>query len=182
MIINLNLTLDYNPETGACTVLKTEQAKSQTKVVANNDTAEPQIVLDANKYILNQAAANLMGVKWEDRLEIKYQKVQGVIYPVVGTDNAFGTPGSGNKLTKGLTVSCRGKANEMLARYGHTFTLSEMKSSEGVFVLIGDAPEQIEIIPDEIEVKEDEDDIVDLPLDTELEDAEKIDELSFTLD
>ena len=59
MIINLKLTIDYNPETGACTVVKTEQA--QPKVVVNNDTAEPQIVLDANKYILNQAAANLMG-------------------------------------------------------------------------------------------------------------------------
>ena len=33
-----------------------------------------------------------MGVKWEDRLEIKYQKVQGVIYPVIGTDISFGTP------------------------------------------------------------------------------------------
>ena len=55
-----------------------------------------------------------------------------------------------------------------------------MKGSEGVFVLIGDAP--VEEVPDEIEVKEDEDDIIDLPLDTDLEDAEQIDELSFTLD
>lgn len=182
MIINLNLTLDYNPETGTCTVVKTEQVKSSAKVVANNDTAEPQIILDANKYILNQAAANLMGVKWEDRLEIKYQKVQGVIYPVIGTDEAFGTK-TGNKLTKTLTVSCRGKANEMLARYGRTFTVSEMKGQTGLFVLIGDNPPVEEKI-DEIEVKEDEDDIVDLPLDTEIEDenAEKIDEFSFTLD
>lgn len=179
MIINLKLTIDYNPETGACTVVKTEQA--QPKVVVNNDTAEPQIVLDANKYILNQAAANLMGVKWEDRLEIKYQKVQGVIYPVIGTDISFGTPGSGNKLTKGLTVSCRGKANEMLARYGKVFTVSEMKGTDNLFVLIGDTP-QVEEVLDEIEVKEDDEDIIDLPLDTEIEDAEKIDELAFTLD
>lgn len=178
MIINLNLTLDYNPETGACTVVKTE--KSQPKVVANNDTAEPQIILDANKYILNQAAANLMGVKWEDRLEVKYQKVQGVIYPVIGTDETFGTK-TGNKLTKTLTVSCRGKANEMLARYGRIFTVSEMKGEKGLFVLIGDNPP---VEAEEIEVKEDEDDIVDLPLDTEIEDenAKKIDDLVFTLD
>ena len=181
MIIKLNLTLDYNPETGACAVVKTEQAKS-TKVVADNNTAEPQIILDSNKYILNQSAADLMGVKWEDRLEIKYQKVQGVIYPVIGTDVTFGTPGSGNKLTKGLTVSCRGKANEMLAKYGHTFTLSEMKGQNGIYVLIGDSPEIEEKVPDEIEVKEDEEDIIDLPLDTDIEDAEQIDELSFSLD
>lgn len=182
MIINLNLTLDYNPETGACTVVKTEQAKSQPKVVANNDTAEPQIVLDSNKYILNQAAANLMGVKWEDRLEIKYQKVQGVIYPVIGTDETFGTR-TGNKLTKTLTVSCRGKANEMLARYGRIFTVSEMKGEKGLFVLIGDNP-PIEEKVEEIEVKEDEDDFIDLPLDTDIEDenAEKIDDFAFTLD
>ena len=178
MIINLNLTLDYNPETGACTVVKTGQ--SQPKVVANNNTAEPQIILDANKYILNQAAANLMGVKWEDRLEIKYQKVQGVIYPVIGTDETFGTK-TGNKLTKTLTVSCRGKANEMLARYGRIFTVSEMKGEKGLFVLIGDNPP---VEAEEIEVKEDEHDIVDLPLDTEIEDenAKKIDDLVFTLD
>lgn len=178
MIINLNLTLDYNPETGTCTVVKT--VPSQPKVVANNDTAEPQIILDANKYILNQAAANLMGVKWEDRLEIKYQKVQGVIYPVIGTDETFGTK-TGNKLTKTLTVSCRGKANEMLARYGRIFTVSEMKGEKGLFVLIGDNPP---VEAEEIEVKEDEDDIVDLPLDTEIEDenAKKIDDLVFTLD
>ena len=169
MIINLNLTLDYNPETGTCTVVKT--VPSQPKVVANNDTAEPQIILDANKYILNQAAANLMGVKWEDRLDIKYQKVQGVIYPVIGTDETFGTK-TGNKITKTLTVSCRGKANEMLARYGRIFTVSEMKGEKGLFVLIGDNP------PVEA------DDIVDLPLDTEIEDenAKKIDDLVFTLD
>lgn len=177
MIINLNLTLDYDPATGACTVLKT--TKAPAKVVANNDTAEPQIILDANKYILNQAAANLMGVKWEDRLEIKYQKVQGVIYPVIGTGETFGTK-TGNKLTKTLTVSCRGKANEMLARYGHTFTVSEMKGQPGLFVLIGDTPPAEEA--EEIEIKEDENDIVDLPLDVDIENAEKIDELDFTLD
>lgn len=181
MIINLNLTLDYNPETGECSVVKTERAKSSTKVAVDNDTAEPQIVLDANKYILNQAAANLMGVKWEDRLEIKYQKVQGVIYPVIGTGETFGTK-TGNKLTKTLTVSCRGKANEMLARYGRTFTVSEMKGEPGLFVLIGDNPPAEEEVVEEIEIKEDENDFVDLPLDVDIENAEKIDELDFTLD
>lgn len=169
----INITLDYNPETGSCTVIKAEPAKA--KVVVNNETAEPQIVLDSNKYILNQAAANLMGVKWEDRLDIQYQKVQGIIYPVIGTEKAFGTK-TGNKLTKNLTVSCRGKANDMLARYGQTFTVSELKGSEGLFVLIGDNPPNEEL--EEIEVKEDEDNFIDLPI----EDSERIDDFAFTLD
>lgn len=178
----IKLTLDYNPETNECKVISSDKvAAKQPKVVANNETAEPQIILDSNKYILNQAAADLLEAKWEDRLDIKYQKVKGVIYPIIGKDSAFGSK-SGNKLTKSLSVSCRGKANEMLAKYGATFTLTELKGQTGLFVLIGDAP--VEDIPEEISIREDEEDIEDLPLDTELvdEQVEKIDSLSFTID
>lgn len=181
MIIELKLKLDYDPETGECKVLSSEKVSKPEKVVANNDTAEPQVILDANKYILNQAAADLLGVKWEDRLDIKYQKISGITYPIIGTSEAFGTK-SGNKLTKSLSVSYRGKANDMLAKYGSTFTLTEFKGHENLFVLIGDNP-PIEEMSDEIEVIEDADEHIDLPLDANLEneDVEQIDPLSFTL-
>ena len=181
MIIELKLKLDYDPETGKCEVLSSE--RTSKPVVANNDTAEPQVILDANKYVLNKAAASLLGVSPDDRLDIKYQKIAGITYPIIGRDEAFGTKG-GNKLTKGLSVSCRGKANEVLSKYGTTFSITEMKGQKGLFVLIGDNPPEEEI-PEEIEVRETDDPTdlpEDLPLDTDLEgDVEQIDPLSFTL-
>lgn len=183
MIIKMLLTLDFDPATGEYKSLKQEIIKDEvkTRVVKEEvqETSEPQITLDPNKYILNKAAAQLMGVAWEDRISIKYQKIDGITFPVIGTDEAFGTKG-GNKLTKGLSVSCRGKANDMLRQYGDTFTVTKMKGQDDLFVLVGNA-ERPEV--DNIEVKEDENDNIDLPLDTEIEDesAKEIDPLTFEL-
>ena len=177
MIIKMMITFDYNPETNEYTPLKSEVVKDKapktvTKAEEAVESAEPQLTLEDNKYILNQSAANLIGVKWEDRLSIKYQKIEGLTFPVLGTDAAFGTKG-GNKLTKSLSVSCRGKANEMLAKYGDTFTVTKMKGYDDLFVLLGNADrpsEPEEQKSDNIKIKEDENPVEDLPLDTSLED------------
>lgn len=184
MIIKMLLTLDFDPATGEYKSLKQEIIKEEVKtktVVEADDSSEPQITLDPNKYILNKAAAQLMGVAWEDRLSIKYQKIDGITFPVIGTDEAFGTKG-GNKLTKGLSVSCRGKANDLLKEYGDTFTVTKMKGRDDLFVLVGNADRPAEPEPDNIEVIEDEGNI-DLPLDTEIgdESAKEIDPLTFEL-
>ena len=169
MIVKMLLTLDFDPATGEYKSLKQEIVKEEVKTRTVKEevpeTSEPQITLDPNKYILNKAAAQLMGVAWEDRLSIKYQKIDGITFPVIGTDEAFGTKG-GNKLTKSLSVSCRGKANDMLRQYGDTFTVTTMKGEV-----------------DNIEVLEDESDNIDLPLDTEIgdESAKEIDPLTFEL-
>lgn len=178
------LTFDYNPETNEYTPIKQEVVKEKASRVTTQaekavDSAEPQLTLEENKYVLNQAAANLMGVAWEDRLSIKYQKIEGLTFPVIGTDEAFGTKG-GNKVTKGLSVICRGKSRELLAKYGDTFTITEMKGQSGLFVLVGnyDRPEEAETTKaDNIEIKEDKNE--DLPLDASLDDSNTTEIVNF---
>lgn len=177
MIIKMMITFDFNPETNEYTPIKQEVVKDKatktiTKAGEAEESAEPQLTLEDNKYILNQSAATLMGVQWEDRLSIKYQKIEGLTFPVIGTDAAFGTKG-GNKLTKSLSVSCRGKANELLAKYGDTFTVTKMKGHDDLFVLLGNADRPTEPekqIDTNINIKEDNNPVEDLPLDTTIED------------
>lgn len=191
MIVKMMITFDYDPETNEYKPLKQEIVKDKvqkiTKAEEAEDSAEPQITLEANKYVLNKAAATLMGVEWENRLDIKYQPVEkgGMMFPIIGTDAAWKTK-SGNKLTKSLTVSCRGNANELLSKYGDTFTVTPWKGHEGLFVMIGNkdrSEEEPTIKDDNISIKEDENPVEDLPLDTELdnEEAYKIDDLSFEI-
>nr|DAK03720.1 MAG TPA: hypothetical protein [Bacteriophage sp.] len=191
MIVKMMITFDYDPETNEYKPLKQEIVKDKvqkaTKAEEAEDSAEPQITLEANKYVLNKAAATLMGVEWENRLDIKYQPVEkgGMMFPIIGTDTAWKTK-SGNKLTKSLTVSCRGNANELLSKYGDTFTVTPWKGHEGLFVMIGNkdrSEEEPTIKDDNISIREDENPVEDLPLDTELdnEEAYKIDDLSFEI-
>lgn len=191
MIVKMMITFDYDPETNEYKPLKQEIVKDKvqkvTKAEEAEDSAEPQITLEANKYVLNKAAATLMGVEWENRLDIKYQPVEkgGMMFPIIGTDTAWKTK-SGNKLTKSLTVSCRGNANELLSKYGDTFTVTPWKGHEGLFVMIGNkdrSEEEPTIKDNNISIKEDENPVEDLPLDTELdnEEAYKIDDLSFEI-
>lgn len=191
MIIKMMITFDYDPETNEYKPLKQEIVKDKvqkaTKAEEAEDSAEPQITLEANKYVLNKAAATLMGVEWENRLDIKYQPVEkgGMMFPIIGTDTAWKTK-SGNKLTKSLSVSCRGNANELLSKYGDTFTVTPWKGHEGLFVMIGNkdrSEEEPTIKDDNISIKEDENPVEDLPLDTELdnEEAYEIDDLSFEI-
>ncbi len=191
MIVKMMITFDYDPETNEYKPLKQEIVKDKvqkaTKAEEAEDSAEPQITLEANKYVLNKAAATLMGVEWENRLDIKYQPVEkgGMMFPIIGTDTAWKTK-SGNKLTKSLSVSCRGNANELLSKYGDTFTVTPWKGHEGLFVMIGNkdrSEEEPTIKDDNISIREDENPVEDLPLDTELdnEEAYKIDDLSFEI-
>lgn len=159
MIIKMMITFDYNPETNEYIPLKQEIVKDKKKDPAllmaeeAKDSAEPQITLTDNKYILNESAANLIGVKWEDRLDIKYQLIDKIRFPIIGKDTAWGTK-SGNKLTKSLTVSCRGNANSLLSEYGDTFSITPWQGREGLFVLVGNKDRTT---PDEnVEVTEDE--------------------------
>lgn len=184
----LNIKLEYNPENEtvkvkSCTVEKTEP----TKVYETND---PQITLDASKYTLNPAAAEMLGVVAGDRIDIKYQVIDGIEYPVIGTEESFGS-GGGNKLTKSLTVAYRGKNNDRLLKFGDVFTVTPMKDLNGLFVLIGNAEKPA--IPDEIEVNEDNNNHEDLtdsdgdPLTFEdnfdnLEDSEEISEDALTFE
>lgn len=130
------------------------------------ESSEPTLILEENKYCLNQAAVDLMKVEPDCKLDIKYEKRGKETVPVIGTDTAFGTK-QGNKLTKSLTVACRGSKREELAKYGTEFILIPHKTKEGIFVL-QDKDAELEKILDDTIPKEDEE--ISLPMDTDLQD------------
>ena len=182
--IKMLIVFDFDPETGEYTPVSREiinegetgakkvETKSTSKKKSKSslpDSKEPLIVLEDNKYILNEAAAEALGVSPDDRIDIKYEKQGKLLKPVIGSNEAFGTKG-GNKLTNSLTVSCRGKANETLSEYGSQFTLIPHAHKDGLFMLIGDSmPEESEVVDDKIDVNEvDEEPSEDIPLDIQL--------------
>lgn len=180
--IKMLIVFDFDPETGEYTPVSreilnegetgTKKTKAPKKGKGKStlpDSKEPLIVLEDNKYILNEAAAEALGVSPDDRIDIKYEKHGKLLKPVIGSNEAFGTKG-GNKLTNSLTVSCRGKANETLSEYGSQFTLIPHAHKDGLFMLIGDSmPEESEVVDDKIDVNEvDEEPSEDIPLDIQL--------------
>ena len=112
---------------------KTESIRSRkSKSVISND--EALLVLYDNKYEFNELAIELLDISPDDKISIKYQKINKVITPVIGKDDTFGTKG-GNKLTKSNTVSFRGKNNDKLSEFGSEFRLISIDDS-GIFKLI----------------------------------------------
>lgn len=189
--IKVLLTLDVDIETGETVCvgrevinddLKKEKKTTTTKKPKKekDENPNPCITLEDNKYILNAAAVELLGVEPEDRLDIKYEKQgKGVMIPVIGTNEAFGTKG-GNKLTKGFSVSCRGKANEELSQYGSVFTIIPHPNKDDLFILCGDkkpnpVPEVIDenVVVDDDEPSSEESLPMDLNIDELVEDSDK---------
>ena len=177
MIIKMTITFDYNPETNEYKPIKQEVVKETPTPKKVEDNGEAKLQLLDNKYELNSSAINLLGINVGDRVDIKYQMVDGIKYPIIGSSNAWKSA-SGNKLTKSSTVSYRGIANQMLAEYGDEFTFSEWKNHEGLYVLIGNK----EIIQDEnIELPDDTPE-VDLSDDNIKEDDFDLSDFNFEID
>lgn len=177
MIIKMTITFDYNPETNEYKPIKQEVVKETPTPKKIEDNGEAKLQLLDNKYELNGSAISLLGISVGDRVDIKYQMVDGIKYPIIGSSNAWKSA-SGNKLTKSSTVSYRGIANQMLAEYGDEFTFSEWKNHEGLYVLIGNK----EIIQDEnIELPDDTPE-VDLSDDNIKEDDFDLSDFNFEID
>lgn len=151
--IKLLLTLDIDPETGETTCVDREIINDDIKKVKTtkkkkskeDNSTEPILILEENKYKINNAVVELLGLDLdeENRLEINYEKKGKQSYPVFGTSTAFGHPSKGNKLTKSLTVACRGAANNDLSAYGTEFKLEPHPSKDNLFILVGDTPVEI---------------------------------------
>jgi hypothetical protein len=151
-----------NTVTGESTELKLSAPKSTTtkKTVKKDENPNPTITLLDNKYVLNQAAVELLGLEPDDKVDIKFEKRGKETIPVIGKDEAFGTHG-GNRFTKSNSVSCRGKANEELSKFGTEFSVVEHDTKDGLFILKGDK----DIIEDNkidenIEINDNEDDLL----------------------
>lgn len=140
-------------------------SKKASKKTKKEESIEPELTLEDNKYCLNSAAIELMDITPNNKLDIKYEKNGNTMVPVIGTDEAFGTKG-GNKLTKSNTVACRGSKNEELSKYGRVFKLIPHGTKDGLFILIGDSTPIVSPNGDENIAIEEVDE--DLPLDMDL--------------
>lgn len=158
MIVRMLCTFDYNPETNEYTPIGTPEIVKEDKKVV--DSGEPKIVLEENKYCLNQAAATLLGVVAGDRLIINYNNLEdfkNAKVPIIGSSKSWKST-AGNKLTKSLTVSCRGIANNVLSEYGNEFTLEPYE--DGLYRMVGNKELPVEedkniVIVESPEVEED---------------------------
>ena len=159
-------TYEQDPETGEIKTLNREvintdlgtKRKTKTSSRLPKDTdPNPKITLESNKLVLNAAAAELMGISPEDRVELKYEKIGTKFCPIIGNQTAFGTSG-GNRVTKSLTISFRGKAHDRLAEYGEVFTITAHTAKSNVFMLHGNH-EPEEVPQQEITVDDPDEDI-----------------------
>ena len=112
----------------------TEVKKSKSTKSKVPQSTEPLLTLESNKYSLTQAAVDLMELGPDCKLDIKYEKRDKGYIPIIGSDESFGTKG-GNKLTKSLTVACRGSKNEELSKYGTEFLVIPHETKVGIFIL-----------------------------------------------
>lgn len=143
-------------------VIEDKPRKKRTK---KEESSEPQITLEDNKYCLNQAAADLMEVTADSKLKIEYEKINGKFIPVISI-----SPADGNKLTKSLTVACRGSKNSELAKYGNIFTVIPHESVVGRFILKGNSVEEKQ--GDDVINFTEGDDVLDIELDNIIEDED----------
>lgn len=178
MIVKMLCTFDFNPETNEYTPIGSpEIVKDKPKKVKCENT-NPEITLLEGKYQLTQAAADLLGVVAGDRININYINLPdnpNLKVPVIGSNKSWGND-LGNKLTKSLTVSYRGVANNVLAEYGTVFQLEPHK--EGLFIMKGDKPV---VVDDNIEVTDTPEIVEDLE---DIEDTEnyEISDIDFNFD
>ena len=144
-----------------------EKSKRKTSKVKKEESSSPLLTLEDNKYCLTQAAIDLMGVEPDCKLDIKYEKRGKETIPVIGSDEVWGTKG-GNKLTKSLTVACRGSKNEELSKFGQEFTLIPHEKKEGLFILQSGTAEVK--IDNEIEDLQNLEEEISIPVDVDLQD------------
>ena len=147
--------------------IKKPRATTSKASSKSDDRKEPILTLEDNKYILSAGAVAALGAEAGDKIDIKFQKVDNKMIPVIGTNDTFGTK-AGNKLTKSNTVSYRGKSNDELKIYGDIFTLVEHPTAVGLFILKGENTPDVDMVTtkvaqpeEETEVEEDASDLLE---------------------
>jgi hypothetical protein len=106
-----------------------------------------------------------------DKICVQYVQISDVFTPVIGTEQNMGQSLNGNKLTKKLTISYRGKQAEALRIYGDEFTL-ELHEGK-IYKLLGNS--DVKVLTDaDVESSEN--------IAKDLEDKEEIINFDFDLD
>lgn len=126
-IISSNRTVENSAGEGvAVTTKKAAPKKKEVVVEPTND--KPSVKLEDNKLVLNPTAVHLLGATAGDRICVSYTQLKnGTFIPVIGTQEKMGDNVAGNKLTKALTVSYKGKQATTLGQYGVEFTLAMLE-------------------------------------------------------
>lgn len=146
-----------------------DKSKRKTSKSKKDESSEPTLTLEDNKYYLNQAAVDLMGVEPDCKLDIKYEKRGKETVPVIGTDESFGTH-SGNRVTKSFTVAYRGSKREELSKYGTEFILVPHETKDGIFILQNENAKLEQALDDTIEKLDEAEEEIELPMDIDLQD------------
>ena len=68
-----------------------EKPKRKTSKSKKEESFEPLLTLEDNKYCLTQAAVDLMSVEPNCKLDIKYEKRGKETVPIIGSDEVWGT-------------------------------------------------------------------------------------------
>lgn len=157
LVYELSIDLDTGEIVGSKLINK--ETKSLRK--KDNET-EPKLYLEDNKYRLNTAAVELMGVDSNSKLVIQYEQGSNGDYPIIELSE------SGNKVTKSNTVACRGRSHEQLAKYGKEFTLVPHPNKPGVFILTSESVDSNKLNGDNNVKIEEEDE--DIPFDLDIKD------------
>ena len=191
-IVKQQFTITYEREIDTDTgeiiktsIVKTSDTPIKTSKKSKNSTkdesSEPELILESNKYVLNNAAITLMNVEPGCKLNIKYEKSGNLFIPVIGTDEVFGTKG-GNKLNKSNSVSYRGNANTELSKYGTVFKIKVHAKTANLFILEGENKQGDFSSDENIELPEDYDIENDISIDDFIEEASSISSMDFSID
>ncbi|MDA3855089.1 MAG: hypothetical protein PF569_02435 [Candidatus Woesearchaeota archaeon] len=191
MIRQFSVTFEFDDEKKTASKLAVfqdgvEQKKTTTSKKSKEVVIEDEafVTLESNKLVLNNKAALDLGAEYQDRVAVKYEKVKNepVPFPIIGKDLNFDEEGSGNKVTKSNTVSYRGNANAILAKYGEEFKLEPYITTafpEGIFKLVSNQENsEIDTYKSIVDSVEKEEDNINLLSDDE---GENIEEMTFKL-
>lgn len=112
-------------------------SSSKAKLV---EDSTPRLILEDSKYVLTSGALEMLGVEpgSEDRLDIRYQKVDNLEYPLIGKPEAYGDVKGGNRITKSGTVRFSGSKHDHLMEFGTEFILAKHPNTENLFILTQD--------------------------------------------
>lgn len=145
--LNLVVTLSDNLKVTGVRINKPsdsfEEAASKTIAVVTPKRSKSKkdqdtIVLEDNKLVLTQKLLDKINAEPGDRLLVSFKEENGIYFPVIAKSEVFADPESGNKLTKSLTLSYRGKQREQLLIYGTKFRFEETSENSKTCKLIGD--------------------------------------------